>query len=117
MDPYIELLKAVLPEFLIDHFNFTRHTIEEEKMHLYFEEKKDLPKEWSDRMIIGHGFHNEVTVQDFPLRGHAVYLHIKKRRWFDKNTKQAIQRDWNLVAEGTRLTEGFAAFLKEISRY
>nr|MDQ8213604.1 transposase [Mariniflexile sp. KMM 9835] len=28
-----------------------------------------------------------------------------------------IKRDWNLVAQGTRMTSEFAAFLKDISRY
>lgn len=57
------------------------------------------------------------VIEDFPLRGNQVYLHVKRRRWLDKNTKQIIQRDWNLVAQGTRMTGEFAAFLKEISRY
>ena len=61
-------------------------------------------------------FDFELTIQDFPLRGNTVYLHIKRRRWLDKKTKQIVQRDWNLVAQGTRMTEQFAAFLKEISR-
>ncbi|WP_444544489.1 ISAon1 family transposase N-terminal region protein [Salinimicrobium marinum] len=56
-------------------------------------------------------------MQDFPLRGNTVYLHVKRRRWIDKDTGQVVQRDWNLVAQGTRMTNEFAAFLKEISRY
>ena len=59
----------------------------------------------------------QATIQDFPLRGNTVYLHVKRRRWFDNKTKQVVQRDWQLVAQGTRMTEEFAAFLKEISRY
>ena len=117
MDHYLELLKHILPEFLIEHFDLTKQTTEGEVMHLYFEEKNNPPKEVSNRILTAHGFHNEITIQDFPLRGNAVYLHIKRRRWLDKNTKQIVQRDWNLVAEGTRLTKGFADFLKEICRY
>jgi hypothetical protein len=35
----------------------------------------------------------------------------------DKEKEVLVQRDWNLVAQGTRMTSDFAAFLKEISRY
>lgn len=86
-------------------------------MHLYFEERNITPKEEASRILIAHGFHTEVTIQDFPLRGNTVYLHVKRRRWLDKTTKEVVQRDWSLVAQGTRMTADFAAFLKEISRY
>ena len=56
-----------------------------------------------------------MTIQDFPLRGKTVYLHAKRRRWLDKITKKVVQRDWNLVAQGTRMTTEFADFSKEIS--
>ncbi|MDN3607082.1 ISAon1 family transposase N-terminal region protein, partial [Kaistella yonginensis] len=46
-----------------------------------------------------------------------VKLHIKRRRWTDKNSGKILQRDWNLIAKGTRMTTDFAEFLKKISRY
>ncbi len=116
MDSYIDLLKLILPEMLVEHFDLVKHRLENEVIHLYFEERNIVPKEESKRILIAHGFHKELTIQDFPLRGNTVYLHIKRRRWLDKKTKQIVQRDWNLVAQGTRMTEQFAAFLKEISR-
>ncbi|WNH08507.1 transposase [Thalassobellus suaedae] len=94
-----------------------KNTKNGEVVHLYFEEHNTMPSEESKRILIAHGFHKEVTIQDFPLRGNTVYLHVKRRRWLDKTTKQVVQRDWNLVAQGTRMTTEFAAFLKEISRY
>ena len=117
MDNYLELLKLILPEFLVEHFDLKNSIIEEEKMHLFFEERNNVPTKDKERILISKGFLNEVTIQDFPLRGKLVYLHIKRRRWTDKNTNEIIQRDWNLVAQGTRMTLEFAAFLKEINRY
>lgn len=117
MDSYIDLLKFVLPELLITHFDLADNKIKDKVLHLYFEEKRDVPQEFSSSMIIAHGFHKETTVQDFPLRGKTVYLHIKRRRWLDRNTKQVVQRDWELVAQGTRMTVEFAAFLKALSKY
>ncbi len=117
MDNYQELLKLILPGFLITHFDLISHTKKDEVMHLYFEERNSTPKEETSRELIAHGFHKQATIQDFPLRGNTVYLHVKRRRWLDKTTKEVVQRDWNLVAQGTRMTIEFAAFLKEISRY
>lgn len=117
LDNYLDLLKLILPEFLINHFDLVKSTKSGEVMHLYFEERNIPPKEQVPKVLIAHGFHKEVTIQDFPLRGNTVYLHVKRRRWLDKTTKGVVQRDWNLVAQGTRMTAEFAAFLKEFSRY
>ncbi|MDD7888337.1 transposase, partial [Flavivirga sp. 57AJ16] len=54
------------------------------------------------------------TVQDFPIRGKNVYLHITRRRWHNQTTNKVITRDWDLVAKGTRITSEFATFLKEV---
>ena len=59
----------------------------------------------------------EIEVQDFPIRGKAVYLRIKRRRWEDPSTGMTYSRDWNLVASGTRITAEFGAFLKELLRH
>lgn len=117
MELTLDLLKLFLPEFLIDNFDIVRHYRQDETLHLYFEEKNIVPKEYSSGIIIAHGFHKEITIQDFPIRGNTVYLHVKRRRWLDKNNRQIVQRNWKLVAKGTRMTEEFSTFLKEISRY
>jgi len=113
----LDLLKLILPELLITHFNITNHKTIDGSLHLYFEEKKAIPKEEKHQILIAHGFHKEVTIQDFPLRGKEVYLHIKRRRWLAKTSREVYQRDWNLVAQGTRMTIEFAAFLKVLNHY
>ncbi|PQV51534.1 hypothetical protein CLV33_101458 [Jejuia pallidilutea] len=72
---------------MVSHFDIPNHSIEQDAVHLYFEEKKDSPKE------------------------------EKRRRWLDKTTWQVVQRDWNLVAQGTLMTSEFAAFLKALGQY
>jgi hypothetical protein len=113
----LDLLKLLLPELLVSHFDITSHSIEKDTVHIYFEEKEDRPKEEKHRTLTAHGFHKEATIQDFPLRGKTVYLHIKRRRWLDKTTGQAVHRNWDLVAQGTRMTVEFAAFLKVLNHY
>jgi len=117
LDNHLEILKLVLPELLVEHFDLLRSSQEVETLHLYFEEQNKAPIEHSSKALISKGFLDEITVQDFPLRGKKVFLHIKRRRWTDKHTKSIVQRDWNLVAKGSRMTEEFAVFLKEISRF
>lgn len=117
MENYIDLLKLVLPEMIVDHFDLVESSKEEEKLQLFFEEKNTLPKEIKDRELISKGFHKEVIIQDFPLRGRLVFLHVRRRRWTDKETGEIIQRDWNIVSKGTRMTTEFALFLKEINQY
>lgn len=117
MELSLDLLKFILPEVLITHFTLVSHTTEDGTLHFYFEEKKDTPKEEKHRILIAHGFHKEIIIQDFPLRGKTVFLHIKRRRWLDKSTNEIAQRDWDLVAQGTRMTIEFAAFLKVLSQY
>jgi hypothetical protein len=107
----------ILPTVLVEHFDLVKSDKIDEQLHLFFEEKAEQPKEFSSLSLISKGFYNEISVQDFPLRGQFVFLHIKRRRWTDKNSNTIVKRDWNLVAKGTRYTEDFSAFLKEINRY
>lgn len=88
----------------------------EEILHLYFEEKNRPPEEFNSFELVSKGFMDEITIQDFSLRGRYVYLHIKRRRWTNESTGEIIKRTWSLVATGTRMTQEFASFLKEINR-
>ena len=66
---------------------------------LYFEEKSSSPKEFSNLQLQSKGFHEEITADDFPLRGKAVKLHIKRRRWTDTKSGKIAQRNWKLIAK------------------
>ena len=117
MDPYLDFLKLVLPDVLLDHFDLDQSSTEGDFLHLYFSEKNVHPKEFRDVELVSKGFYDEITIQDFPLRGKSVFLHVKRRRWTEKKTKQVVKRNWALVGQGTRMTSEFADFLKEISQY
>lgn len=112
-----ELLKLLLPEYLISYFDIVSFEEKDNLLHIYFEEKSTAPKEFSSLHLQSKGFHDEITVDDFPLRGKSVKLHIKRRRWTDVKSGKILQRDWNLIAKGTRMTQDFAEFLKKICRY
>ena len=82
--------------------------------HSFLEEKAMIPQELSHLHLHSKGFFPEIEIQDFPIRGKAVYLRIKRRRWEDPSTGMTYSRDWNLVASGTRITAEFGTFLKEL---
>jgi hypothetical protein len=116
-DSYSELIKLLLPEIIVEYFELISYKKEEEILHLYLKEINSIPKEYRQHKLSSKGFFDEITVQDFPIRGHQVYLHITRRRWLNEDTGQVVFRDWNLVADGTRITQEFASFLKEINRF
>jgi len=116
-DSYSELIKLLLPEIIVEYFELTSYKKTEEILHLYLKELNSIPKEYRQHKLSSKGFFDEITVQDFPIRGHQVYLHITRRRWLNEDTGQVVFRDWNLVADGTRVTQEFASFLKEINRF
>jgi hypothetical protein len=114
-----DLYHLLLPREIQDYFEIVKieQLEKEQRVNIYLEEKNELPEVYAKTEYESKGFHNEITVQDFPLRGKAAFLLIKRRRWRNKTTGEIIERDWNLVAEGTRITQDFAAFLKEFNRY
>jgi len=110
----LPIAKLLLPEVLVKYFKLFKHKIDQNQIHFYFEEYNLIPEEYKQSDAISKGFYPEITVQDFPLRGKQVYLHIQRRRWQDRTSKKVVMRDWDLVAKGTRMTSDFATFLKQI---
>ena len=116
-DSNSEFIKLILPEIIVEYFKLISCKKEEEILHFYLKEINSIPKEYRQHKLSSKGFFDEITVQDFPIRGHQAYLQITRRSWLNKNTGQVVFRDWNLVANATRVTQEFASFLKEINRF
>jgi len=113
-DSLLAIANLLLPEVLVTYFDLTKHEIKGEELHFYFTELNNVSDGYSGAKLQSKGFFPEATVQDFPIRGKNVFLHITRRRWLDEDTGKAVSRDWQLVAKGTRITSEFATFLKEI---
>ena len=118
-----QLLELFLPEGILDHFiitNFKQVTSGQDlytkKLTIYLEEKLAVPEEFVNIAIKASGFMPEKLIQDCPVRSNLVTLSVKRRRWYvmidDKIHKRS--RNWESVAEGTRLNPEYASFLKEI---
>lgn len=109
MDPYFQLAQYILPAELFTHFELCRIEEVSSELHLYLEENNFPPD--SDVALHPNGFHEESCIRDFPIRNHKVTLHVRRRRWKSADGK-SVSKDWKLVAEGTRHSPEFAAFLK-----
>ena len=48
---------------------------------------------------------------------HQVFLPHFHRRGLNEDTRKMVFKDWNLGADGTRVTREFKSFLKEINRF
>ena len=85
IDP-VASLSLFLPSGILDYFTLVNHVSQDTCFILYLEEKATIPAEYSDLHLHSKGFLPEIEVQDFPIRGKAVYLRIKRRRWEDPST-------------------------------
>ena len=45
-DSFVELLKLLLPEIIVDYFELTSYKKGEELLHLYLKEINSIPKEY-----------------------------------------------------------------------
>lgn len=111
------LFDLIIPDGVAEYFKLVSHTKENRVIRIYLEEINSIPQEYQGNKLQSKGFFNEVVLQDFPMRGNDVFLHVKRRRWLNLDTGEVVFRNWELVAKGTRITTDFAAFLKGISRY
>lgn len=84
---------------------------------IYLEENNEILGAYDKDQYESKGF-TEITIQDFPIRGKAVYLKIKRRRWRHKERpNEIIRNDFSFVAEGSGFTKELSDFLKGTGRY
>ena len=118
-----KLLEQFFPSELLTYFSISGFKtlcnieIKEEFLEIEFEEKNELPNGYSSLSYESKGFTESKLIQDFPLRGKAVYLRIKTRRWRHKQTKAIIKRDFSFIADGSKFTQDLSDFLKDASGY
>ncbi len=112
-----------LPKDLLEHFSITGllELCEVKSKQVYFEiyleENNKILQDVDATDYESKGL-TEITIQDFPIRGKAVYLRIKRRRWRHKtNPSIIIRNDFSIVAEGSGFTQELSDFLKGTGRY
>lgn len=110
--------KDLFKYFFIEKYEILRDDKTHEEYYLIdFEEKNELPDGFSSEEYESKGFTESKRIQDFPLRGKAVYLRIKTRRWRHRTTKTIIKRDFSIIAEGSKFTKDLSDFLKDTRQH
>lgn len=118
-----DIISNFLPEGLLAHFSIKEvlllGDVSSKKMffEIHLEEDNAILGDFDTTQYESKGF-TEITIQDFPIRGKAVYLKIKRRRWRHKQRpNEIIRNDFSFVAEGSGFTKELSDFLKGTGRY
>ena len=114
MEKYRLLAECLLPEHMLDWFDLKDVFVEQKKetklVHIYLDENELRPGDRTD--IRPNGFTRESVFHDFPIRGHEVLLHIRRRRWLDSENHN-VMTECEFIQESTRCSTELAAFLKD----
>lgn len=105
-----DLASLILPMEILPYFEVAHIVKQEERIDLYLDERNHPPKH--PNTYLSKGFTDERIIQDFPLRGRAVFLHVRKRKWQERETGHIVTNSYDLTHQGTHLTYEFASFLK-----
>jgi len=115
------LLSLFLPDRILEYFDITNYEVSPTGQKLYtktitldLEEKMIVPAEYAHYPIKASGFMETRNVDDYPIRDMLVKLRVKRRRWdvLIEGKYRKVSRDWDLVSQGSRMSEDYSAFLK-----
>ena len=114
MEP-IKLLRAIIPDVLIDNFDVVNFEKSDSRFDIWLDEKKvQMREDRQNGSVISYGFGEYRSIQDFPIRGRSTYLHVRKRKWLDKESGEIFSYEWELSEyDETHLNAEFVSFLKE----
>lgn len=109
-----DILSAILPELLIKNFDIVNFEKGADRFDIWMDEKRVLSeKDRHNPNIVSIGFGDYSKIQDFPIRGRATFLHLRKCRWLDKSTGESFTYNWDIDEyDATRLNKEFVDFLK-----
>lgn len=114
MEQYRLLAECLLPAHMLDWFELKDVRVElkgaTQIVHLYLDENEVKPD--NQKPLRPNGFTRESVFHDFPIRGHEVLLHVRRRRWLDTNNCN-VMTECKLIQESTRCSTELADFLKD----
>ena len=106
-----ELLDLILPGDILAFFEVVKVTTTSDQIDIYLDEKNIPPRESGGQGVLSKGFTGTTRIQDFPLRGRSVYLHVRRRKW-QLPSGEVVSNKFSLSADGTRYSKEFALFFK-----
>ncbi len=84
-----EMIWLCLPQGLDELFEIVRFERTEHAYDIWLDENKErLEEDRRNPHIVARGYTDYVDIQDYPLRGRPVYLHMRKNKWWNKQTNE-----------------------------
>ena len=86
----LSIFSSSLPEELFSHFDIVDFkeirdlVIKKDYYYIHLDEKNTLAKEYSSYEYEFKGLYQRTIIQDFPIRGKAIYLGIRRRNPRDR---------------------------------
>jgi hypothetical protein len=69
---HTQVLRAILPDVLIDNFDVANFEKTDSRFDIWLDEKNvQMREDKKNSSVISHGFGEYHTIQDFPIRGRA----------------------------------------------
>jgi hypothetical protein len=119
----MDISALFLPKYLLEHFDVKKVlelgdcSTKQMIFEIHLEEKNKLPPGYNSSDYESKGFYCSKRIQDFPIRGKALYLVVKRRRWRLKKDKTTeIKSDYSFISENSKLTKEISDFLKGTGR-
>lgn len=82
-----QVLRTVFPEVITDNFEFTDYIEQADRLEYWHDEREYMSREdYKKGTVRPYGFTDYKTIEDFPIRGRSVYLHVRRRKWIDRST-------------------------------
>jgi len=109
----IQIYSLVVPKEILDDFEISKVEETVAELAIYLVEKlSKIPD--SDHELVHNGFMNSIEIQGFPIQGKPCYYKLSRRRWKEQGTKKDYFNTYTYVVEGSKTTQKFGSFLKEL---
>ena len=107
-------LELFFPVGIFEWFDLVDSQKDDTTMRVTLQEKNIPPvtEKHKGRKVEVKGF-NDITINDFPIRGRQTFITFKRRYWQVEGHPGYLKRDIKLNFPGTKLEKEFADFLKE----
>ena len=84
-----------LPEGMDELFEMVRSERTDQAYDIWLDEKKKLSDEdFRNPNIVARGYMDYVAIQDYPMRGRPVYLHMGYTRMVLKRVQSSMAVNW-----------------------
>ena len=75
-----QVLRTIFPAFITENFEFVDYKECDNRLDYWLDERGYMSREdYKKGTVREYGFTEERVIQDFPLRGKAVFLHVDRK--------------------------------------